>query len=159
MIVKELIEKLLEYDMQSNVSLGPTTEWDEDITAKTVDGNVLLLRGKEEAEEVNTSEKEELIKDTLDSINFENIHKYMELINHTWYFPDGKYRVPTDKELEEQATNLLSHTYDFFKSTGKNQNDDAYGFEAFVGNDDEGDLEMTLKFVIEDGYGYKIKMD
>lgn len=156
MIVKELIEKLLEYDMQSNVTLGSTSDWNEDITIKTVDGEVVLLRGKED-EETENSEKEELIRDTLANINFENIHKYMEVTEWKWYFEDGSYRVPTSKEIKEQARTLLSEVYDTFKNYNKSCVDEAYGFKASVGYDDEGGIEMVLKFVVEDGYGYKIK--
>lgn len=154
MLVKELIEKLLEYNMQSNVSLS--IDYDEEIIVNVINGKVVLLRGTEAGEVIDTTEKDTLINETLECVNFESIHKCMEALNRTWYCADGEYRVPTIEELKKEATNLLSDGYDTFKTDGENYEVNAYGFNVFVGHDDEGDLEMKIEFVIEDGYGYRL---
>lgn len=147
MTVKELIEILLSYNMEEKVVLD-----DNGLFTNSFEINIPK---KEEKPEDTDKEMNTLIEDIIDNFEFENVHKYMTLIDWTWYQSDGSYKTPTIPEMKEAVRCLLADTYREFKRRDENEwkifNG---GFQAIVGTDRDNDIYMKLEFIAEDMVSY-----
>lgn len=147
MTVKELIEILLCHNMDENVVLS-----DNGIFTNNFE---IVIPKKDEKTENDDKEMWTLIDDVIENFNFENIHKYMTIIDWTWVQEDGNYKIPTIPEMKVAAQALLKEAYMGFKTIEKNEWK-LYdrGFQALVGVDKDNDIYMKLEFIAEDTVSY-----
>ena len=147
MTVKELIEILLCHNMDENVALS-----DNGIFTNNFE---IVIPKKDGKEEDDDKEMWTLIDDVIENFDFENILKYMTIIDWTWYQEDGNYKTPTIPEMKVTAQALLAETYRGFKTIGEKEwNVYCRGFKAIVGVDKENDIYMKLEFIAEDTISY-----
>lgn len=147
MTVKTLIEILLCHNMDENVVL--------DDNGLLTNNYEIVIPKKEEDTEDDDQEMNELIDDIVNNFNFETVHKYMKLIDWTWYQGNGTYKTPTVPEMKESARTLLADTYREFKKQGETEwNIFNGGFQAIVGSDKDNDVYMKLEFIAENITSY-----
>lgn len=105
---------------------------------------------------INDEIKERVINDAVDNLDFELIHRVMELLNWTWWTPEGG-AVPSVNELEKTVRSYLGKILcrkecdNYHIATGGFE----YSFRVYVPNEGEADtfdncVNVSVKFVLDD---------
>lgn len=104
--------------------------------------------------------KEEQINDIMDCFDFGKVRKAMLALNWTWITSESNEGAPYEYELRKAARGYLEKVCTLARSGGP----DSYrcgsgGFEAEATKFSDGDVNLSLEFVVASWHNFKISED